>query len=339
MVSLRYLPPIVPFTFGIYLIVAIPVFWRYVVTVSVNDTLADSLGEQNTASQTVAARSLQGSRWRTAGRLLFKGKEFPIVNQSCWTHPVGFYLLLAWRIIWFCYFLGVVFIWGYVRSGMANAFYFTLWNVDLITLYYALVLTSSFLGLWYDRNCMSHGTVSTDWSESMHRLGYVIQIIYAFAGATAFFVTVVAFGALNPKFEFWNVNQHFVTSMSFLGELALNSMPVRNEHVIFQITWAFLWLMFCWPMVGAKALDEWPYFFLDTDAASVFAWYIGLFIIDIVFYYLWYWMAQGKERFLPQLSSSKFEQLHPIEKEHGLPEELELVPVSDNKEVDTSALS
>ncbi|RYH20627.1 hypothetical protein EON65_22880 [archaeon] len=49
----------------------------------------------------------------------------------------------------------------------------------------------------------------------------------------------------------------------------------RYEHVILQISWAFVYLLFCWPMVAAGALPDWPYFFLHTDTAAVFAWYCG----------------------------------------------------------------
>eukprot|EP01031_Cornospumella_fuschlensis_P027101 gene27101-32745_t len=179
-------------------------------------------------------------------------------------------------------------------TGGANAFYFTLWNVDLVTLFYLLATIASINRLYLT----AYHPSAEDTPRYLRMLSNSVQIIFEFATATAFFVTLVAFTALNPHFAFWNVNQHFVTSMSLLGELMLNKMGARYEHVIFQISWAFLYLLFCWPMVASGALPEWPYFFLKTGSAAVFAYYAVLFLLNVVFFLLFCLLVRCKERFL-----------------------------------------
>jgi hypothetical protein len=145
------------------------------------------------------------------------------------------------------------------------------------------------------------------WSESMIAFGHMIQILYQIAGSTAFFITVVAFTSLNPHFSFWNVNNHFITSMSFLGELFLNNMTVRWEHVVFNITWALIYLVFAWIMRITNVLSGWPYFFLATNTQVVFLWYVGLFLLNILLYYI-FW----------SFSTFKYFGIHKIEEAKGL---------------------
>jgi hypothetical protein len=145
------------------------------------------------------------------------------------------------------------------------------------------------------------------WSDSMIAFGHMIQILYQIAGSTAFFITVVAFTSLNPHFSFWNVNNHFITSMSFLGELFLNNMTVRWEHVVFNITWALIYLVFAWIMRITNVLSGWPYFFLATNTQVVFLWYVGLFLLNILLYYI-FW----------SFSTFKYFGIHKIEEAKGL---------------------
>lgn len=251
------------------------------------------------------------------------GKEFSLWQRFCYGHPyecvyesswknllgddISMYLLLLWRVACFCYFFGIVFLWNYSLSGGDNAHYFTLWNIDLISAYYFLAMIASIIGVFNHKGYLqqkdSHLENSSYWSQPLTQFGYSIQILYEITGSTAFFVTVVAFGSLNPHFVFWNVNDHFMTSMSILVEIFLNRMIVRWEHLIFTILWALMYLIFIWPLVAMGDLSDWPYFFLATDTATVFPWYIGLVVILILFYFVLWLIVWLKELLIESLES------------------------------------
>jgi hypothetical protein len=121
-----------------------------------------------------------------------------------------------------------------------------------------------------------------------------VQILFEMAGASALFVTVVAFVLLNPKFEFWNVSDHFVTSCTFLAEMAQNRMVVRWQHLLIHFFWPMAYLVYIWPAVGSGAVTNWPYDFLSTASDGCFGWYAMLFLGDALFYYLWYSLSRLK---------------------------------------------
>lgn len=285
MANLKYLPGIVPYTFGLYLLVIVPVYYLFV----------KQHHAAKSSARTTAATNAEDDL--TAFQAFFVGKELPLVYDSHWFGKWGKYVLLAWRLCWFVYFFAVVFIWGSFRADFSNAHYFTWWNIYMITLFYALASFISIVGLWKDYIAVNQpaGSPPLQLPLQIIRIGYVVQIAYEFLGGTALFVTVIAFSALNPAFVYWNVNVHFLTTISFLGEMALNTLEVRLEHIAVQITWAVVYLCFIWPIVGARAVQNWPYFFLETDSPSVFAWYFILFIVDLLFYGLWYAMDRLKD--------------------------------------------
>eukprot|EP01033_Poteriospumella_lacustris_P003161 gene3161-2326_t len=184
--------------------------------------------------------------------------------------------------------------------------FFTAWNVDLLALYFFLASVSSIIGISYDIGLrdfqeahIGHEANAVHfWSTHTLRFGYAVQILYEIAGSTAFFVTVIAFVFLNPEFQFWNVSVHFITSMVMLLELSLNNINVRWEHMLVNLAWALIYLIFCWPMVRFGAMNEWPYFFLRSKSASVFLWYIILIVVDIFFFYLFWTLSLCKYMYL-----------------------------------------
>jgi hypothetical protein len=84
-----------------------------------------------------------------------------------------------------------------------------------------------------------------------------------------------------------------VTMVSLVLELGLNSMFVRLDHYIFNITWALLYLIFVWIIVSCD-LVEWPYFFLDTSSPYRNYAYLGLLVADFTFYLIWYGLSEMK---------------------------------------------
>ncbi len=74
-------------------------------------------------------------------------------------------------------------------------------------------------------------------------------------------------------------------------------------------------------MVAGGALKEWPYFFLDTDSAIVFAWYIGLFVLDVFFYILFYLFNYIKEHcILNKIEVKGFEEAEKLSSQTNLNE-------------------
>jgi hypothetical protein len=252
----------------------------------------------------------------------FDGKSFEYVYRPAF---IGNYtwmgILLTWRVIAFCYLFAIPFLWNYSINPVGAAF-FTLWNIDLLCLYFFLTIIASIIGFrnngsfehlcrhssWEVVSNSDHQTrfsvpatvaptnfsstsvneKSDFWSKSLQQYGFALQILFEIAGATAFFVTVIAFATLNHKFVFFNTSEHFVTSIFMLGELILNDMDVRWEHILLNLAWAVIYLIYVWPMTRFGALTHWPYFFLETETTGVFVWYTILFIADVIFYFIFY---------------------------------------------------
>jgi len=140
------------------------------------------------------------------------------------------------------------------------------------------------------------------WSKPLKLLAIAHHLLFEVAGASAMLVTTVAFSLLNPEFAFWNVTIHFVTMCSLLLEMFLNALPVRLDHCPFNISWALLYLTFIWPIVVTGVVSKWPYAFLDTQDWKCFFWYTGLFLINILFYVVWWLFSVTKMRFRRHLA-------------------------------------
>ena len=211
----------------------------------------------------------------------------------------GHYLLAIWRTISFLYFFGVSFLWGYINFQGNDAIYFTIWNIDIITLYYACMMGITWIGLAfeYDRQEFEEKVGNQDtakfWSENMQNFAAMVQILYSFVGNTALFITLVAWSTLDQRFYLWNISFHLITSITFVVDMFLNRITIRSEYLVFSITWVLMYIFFIWIMVTQGACD-WPYFFLHTDTLAVFLWYPGLFLLDVFFYYVWKYVNESK---------------------------------------------
>lgn len=234
----------------------------------------------------------------------FEGDSFETTYHSCWG-KWGTYLLLITRLASFFYMCGMNVVVKHTIDPMFSPF-FTAWNVDILAFYFLLATLASIIGISYDiglRNFqdsrIGHEANAVHyWSKRLLRFGYLVQIVYEIAGSTAFFITVISFVLLNPRFEFWNVSVHFITSMTILLEMGLNNINVRWEHMLLNLAWALIYLIFCWPMVSFGALQNWPYFFLRTSSSFVFVWYIILIVVDIFFFFVFWTLSLLKFMYL-----------------------------------------
>lgn len=212
----------------------------------------------------------------------FKSKSFEYVfHNSTFTGKIGTYLLFFWRATFFCYFFGIAFLRSYIINAN-DAIYFTFWNINLITLYYFLAMIASGIGICHDPIAPNH--YKHYWTPAVTRFGYVVQILYALSVPSSWFITVIAYTLLDPRFVFQNVNVHFLTSISFLFEIIFNRLSPRIEHIILYLTWIYCYLLFIWPLVTTGGIPNWPYTFLDTDTKRIYVWYASLNFISLGFY-------------------------------------------------------
>lgn len=220
--------------------------------------------------------------------------------------PVMGYVLLITRFLSFGYILGVGVIAGYIKSNGYVWFYFTFWNLELLSVFYLLAISCSILGIWtrdsdmirlprkYDvEEAVVSSVKSISWSADVVRLGFATQVFFEVCGGTAIFITVIDFVFLNRSFTFWNVTQHLVPSVSLLLEMSLNKIPVRLDHFTYNISWTMLYLIFIWPLVVLGNLKSWPYYFLAADTPSCYAWYTGLMVAIVVFYLIFYGLSSA----------------------------------------------
>ena len=224
------------------------------------------------------------------------------------------YLLLTSRLLTFSYFASVSIGFNfYLRPHGWN--YFTVWNLILITFYFLLSSMCSIIGIFWNGWVTSIIEASIRkpkaaelFAETTHRNIKIIQalsilthVIFEVAGSTALMVTFVNFTLLNPKFEFWNVNAHFINSCVFLLEMLQTKLPVYILHYPYALTWMGIFCVFTWIIV-AYNVRYWPYDFMVAGTPLCIVWYSGLFILNFGFYCLWNGLSRLKQYYYPDTS-------------------------------------
>lgn len=186
-------------------------------------------------------------------------------------------LLLFTRSLSLIYFLGIVTIYHDIIFP-SDWWFFTFWNIYLLSTYFLLSTVSTLL----DFCC--RGFEETLFGK---KLGKVIVSLYSVCGATAFFITVINFSLLSPSLNFWNISEHMVTTIAILIEISLNAFQVQPIQYIFCASWIMLYVGFIW-IIHLSGLKDWPYWFLDADNWTSLLWYSGLFVLDVVFFTIWW---------------------------------------------------
>jgi len=241
----------------------------------------------------------------------YNDSRFDQVCKSCWDSksPIFTYFLLCFRFICFLFYFGVGCVTDYVESKGQNWFYFTVWNVDLISIYYFLATLSSLKWVFSTTNSTckfrNESDVETNERRNLRKvassnisLTIVVKILFEVCLATAMFVSTVDFLLLSSNLDFWNVVEHLTTSCSLLTEMSLNSIPVRWEHIWINLSWTCLYVMFAMVIVPTGIINDWPYDFMRLDSSACFIWYTVLFIMSILFYGVLIVLQLGKQRVL-----------------------------------------
>lgn len=108
-----------------------------------------------------------------------------------------------------------------------------------------------------------------------------LHVTFEVIGSTAFLVTTVAFSLLDHSFTFFNLGIHFVTSCCIIVEMLLNSFYVDACHIIFHVSWPFIYCIFIWLIVVLNAKSAWPYSFLDSSSIESLLWYVKYSIFKL----------------------------------------------------------
>ena len=220
------------------------------------------------------------------------------------------YVLFITRVLSLGYIGGVSVAASYAILNKNQWFYFTLWNVQLITLYLLLSICCSIIGFIHGNKSTSNFFVvkttndtSTRiiWSAEINRFAQIMHILMEVCGGNSFLIIAVTFIFLNPSFKFWNASEHFAPVVVMVVELFLNNIFVRFDHFPFNLAWPLMYLIFIWPIVYLGVIGQWPYFFLRTDAFTCFLYYTGLLIADFIFYNIWYGFSELKFRIRTKL--------------------------------------
>ena len=285
MVALKYLPEVISLILVEYLIITAFVAWKtsakYYEQIMIGDFDEIQINSTScTSSCRKFFRSLANRKFYFA---YFEGHcpNIATLSRSCWHEfSTKFTILLTiTRLVFFVYFVGGT-IYIYVYSHGASWIFFTNWNLLLISLFYLIASIHSVVGLYSEYvHKVDIIKNSINW-----KLYHAVHILFEVSASTAFFVTTVDFILLDSNFEFLNVTQHFLTSLSFLVEISLNSLPVYIEHIWIAITWMVVYVIYAWGMVGSGTLKYWPYDFMELGNPYCFLWYNVLFFVALLFY-------------------------------------------------------
>ena len=293
--SLKYLPGIIPAIFGEYvlLLIAVTCYKYYCCCCRSKPACTDSVTSED----------------QVGDPRVFK---FEDTYES---YSTGFkYLLFTTRLLSFGYIFGIATVLNYIQSGGYIWFYFTIWNVELLSIYYFFALICSLIGVFrkqklmtpvgryyvedYSGNLKESADPKTstplEWSKHTARFGKATHALFSVCLGTAALVTFVNFIFLNPKLTFWNVTSHLVPLLTLLLELTLNNMYMQVNHFAWNISWAWLYMIFVWPLVALGNIKTWPYYFLALDSPYCFLAYTILVVVDIIFYFIMYGFSHLK---------------------------------------------
>eukprot|EP00698_Gefionella_okellyi_P004298 TRINITY_DN13981_c0_g1_i1.p1 TRINITY_DN13981_c0_g1~~TRINITY_DN13981_c0_g1_i1.p1 ORF type:complete len:300 (+),score=23.90 TRINITY_DN13981_c0_g1_i1:69-968(+) len=194
--------------------------------------------------------------------------------------------LLIWRIIAFCYFFITVVYMGVVSWNGRDLRFFTNLTYICQLAYFVFALVLSVI-----HQILPSVLAST----RSHWFFYGLQIFYECLTPNAIIVTIVYWTLLapaNPSGTTFLV--HAVNSPMMLLETMFNHIDHVPLHVIFQVSTALIYMFYSWIWYGAANL--WIYTFLDWSSRWAAAFYIGLLIAFVIFYFLVFGLTKLRNR-------------------------------------------
>eukprot|EP00039_Didymoeca_costata_P011309 m.158146 g.158146 ORF g.158146 m.158146 type:complete len:285 (+) comp15127_c1_seq2:110-964(+) len=205
------------------------------------------------------------------------------------------YFLPAWglfvmRLVIFAFSFSVM-VYNLAEFKEWNFTFYTVWNYTiLITTFFLLTLESGF----YLHN-----------ARLPKFIGRAAWILFEIECANVILVDLVvwtvlyeAAGGGNAFVDFTSLNVHAANFFLMMAELGMNRITIVRSHMCFLFTLVTIYALITWIRMNTGSLQEWPYFFMDTSAKAAIAWYIGLFIVHVLFYMAVYGLYVLKMKFV-----------------------------------------
>ncbi len=223
------------------------------------------------------------------------GDEYRVVAESLWARPgkvsMANHVLLVTRICSFCWFFCLAWVYRWVTYD-PNYWYFTIWNIILLSLYF---LAATICSVQFFLDPDNKQEISFLLSPSKRaQMAVWLKTASDVTGSCALFVSVVAFGVLDNSMEFWNVTFHLTNSLFFLVETAQNSIRAQPRNCLVGLVFMYVYVVFAWILVAGAQIRPWPYFFLNTEYVIAYGWYIGLQLFYMLFFVFWLGIVKQK---------------------------------------------
>ena len=223
------------------------------------------------------------------------GNEIKESSSGVFTYKLSSKVLFGTRVASFLWFFIVVWIYRWAAFN-PNYWYFTVWNIILLAIYFLLASICSLHYLLDPDNkaeykywlSPAYRQLCAEWLKTMSDV----------AGCNAVFVTVVTFGVLDRSMEFWNIAYHLSNSLLMFVDTFQNRIKVEIRSCLSGIIFLYGYCIFAWLLVKAAGIRPWPYFFLKTDSAAAYGWYIGLLVLYFLFFYLWFSLSKQRLKML-----------------------------------------
>eukprot|EP00056_Hartaetosiga_gracilis_P023051 m.34921 g.34921 ORF g.34921 m.34921 type:complete len:316 (+) comp9966_c2_seq1:33-980(+) len=95
--------------------------------------------------------------------------------------------------------------------------------------------------------------------------------------------------------NFFSVVVHGLNFFMMLSELIQNRIRFSIANCLWLLIWMSSYAIFQW-FFALSPNGRWVYFFMDTTTESAAAWYPGLFILHIVFFFIVFGFSKLKEK-------------------------------------------
>ena len=225
------------------------------------------------------------------------------------------YFLFLTRFLSFYYICGVSVSANYFFMGQHQWYYFSSWNALLLSVYFMLATCASILGFVYgipdsvvhlapdesdpsnnysynlDKSESESKSKKIIWSAHSVRFGQIIHVLFEVCCGSSLLVIASCLLVFDSESGFWNLSVNLAPLLTLLLELLLNNMYVSIDHYPYNLSWAFLYLIFIWPVVVMNKISFWPYAVLSLERNTCYFWYTLLVLTDTICYFIFCFLS------------------------------------------------